>query len=384
MVSVEGNRMLLSGSLECPMAHKFLADSSRLWHGGKYRECVAAYRKAVMHSHVLVSWSLRMYTVAGFGSAVSSMQGRYDGFEEDLKLLKKIGDGAFGDLSHTRAKSYVEAGVISFQDTDRQGAARCYQRCLDLEFEGPVFKVLEPAGSVVSCKENFLHSQNAAKENINVLQGGTPNFSKLDSSMRVDTSVPVVNKAGPIVDFVCMCMVLSRLDVCDTCGTACGRNEKFEACGACKARYYCSRKCQRQAWRQTDYGHKSSCRPQGTFKIGDVAQLRNLKNRKDLNGRIVRIQEIQKSATTTDVILVPNGIDNDKQNTIRAKTLNLVYIPKEHRFKDQLYKPAHNIDNYLNKVLPPLPPDKDKGEEKVSSGGTSAEELADRLAQQQL
>ena len=67
-------------------------------------------------------------------------------------------------------------------------------------------------------------------------------------------------------------------------------------CGRCKATYYCSKECQRSAWKD---GHKMACRSPNSLVVGDLMRICGHKDRADLNGRLVRLLAPDKSNAAT-------------------------------------------------------------------------------------
>jgi len=70
----------------------------------------------------------------------------------------------------------------------------------------------------------------------------------------------------------------------------------LDSCSRCKATYYCGKECQISAWKD---GHKMACRSPNSIVIGDLMYICGLKNRVDLNGRLVRVLAPDKSNGTT-------------------------------------------------------------------------------------
>jgi len=50
--------------------------------------------------------------------------------------------------------------------------------------------------------------------------------------------------------------------------------------------YYCSKPCQREAWRA---GHKTACRKSDEIRAGDYMMVTGLQKRPEMNGKVVRI-----------------------------------------------------------------------------------------------
>lgn len=75
---------------------------------------------------------------------------------------------------------------------------------------------------------------------------------------------------------------------CDSCGKTWQDLGKanLDRCMLCKKAYYCSRTCQKTAWKN---GHREACRKDGQIEIGDIMKLRKIAAKPELNGELVRI-----------------------------------------------------------------------------------------------
>jgi len=70
----------------------------------------------------------------------------------------------------------------------------------------------------------------------------------------------------------------------------------LKSCSRCKAAYYCGTECQTTAWKM---GHKGACRSPKSRQVGDLMRIQGLKNRPELNGRLVRLWVPEFSNETT-------------------------------------------------------------------------------------
>ena len=105
----------------------------------------------------------------------------------------------------------------------------------------------------------------------------------------------------------------------------------LDSCSRCKATYYCGKECQMSAWKE---GHKMACRSPNSIVVGDLMHICGLKNRTDLNGRLVRVLAPDKSngttATSADQWQISlyaerlQGDDTTKVLLVKAK--NLMHI----------------------------------------------------------
>lgn len=103
---------------------------------------------------------------------------------------------------------------------------------------------------------------------------------------------------------------------CDCCGKS--RTEVqdiFQWCGRCKRSYYCSEACQQRQWAA---GHNRACREPGEIKPGDYMQLRGLKSRPELNGRVAKVMRQTAGRWAVSV--------KGETNTISVAPEKLVHI----------------------------------------------------------
>ncbi|KAI9346939.1 hypothetical protein BDR26DRAFT_89628 [Obelidium mucronatum] len=92
---------------------------------------------------------------------------------------------------------------------------------------------------------------------------------------------------------------MARDSVCANCGAKEQEDsfgggivvKKLKKCQGCQDVSYCSRECQKQAWKPS---HKNYCRDISVLKAGDIVRLRGLKAQADLNGHLYEIREFDE------------------------------------------------------------------------------------------
>mmetsp|Transcript_8842 Transcript_8842/g.27164 ORF Transcript_8842/g.27164 Transcript_8842/m.27164 type:complete len:376 (-) Transcript_8842:1336-2463(-) len=343
-----------------PAAYKAFTRGGESWCADRYGESVERYRESVTLSHeVAKRWKLRCRAVTGFASAISSMGGKYASFDDDVRLLKQIGDGKFGDDANARAHAYFEAGILAYQHSDRARAARMYRLCLAIPKLDADVCTLNQRGMLTKGSLMLADVQLNARKNLDELEG-LGHAAERRETTRPDQSKGVsVSDVGclELAPFAGMALRLSRSDACDECGKQCDLDEKLQVCSVCKTRYYCSRECQTTAWTRKPFGHKLACRKLGELKQGDCAQLRNLVRRQDLNGRIVRIDKVTSLPSTTSEeneavynynVTVLGDSARDHRAQLKARADKLVYLPFELRFPDR--DDEGEMERYLDYV----------------------------------
>ena len=105
----------------------------------------------------------------------------------------------------------------------------------------------------------------------------------------------------------------------------------LDSCSRCKASYYCSKECQMCAWKA---GHKMACRSPNSIVVGDLMHICGLKNRADLNGRLVRLLAPDNSngmtATSADQwqvsLYAEREAGDDTTKVLLVKAKNLTHI----------------------------------------------------------
>jgi len=104
---------------------------------------------------------------------------------------------------------------------------------------------------------------------------------------------------------------------CDCCKC---KSKKLLVCQRCKKAYYCSAECQKKQWREN--GHKLHCRKDGEFKAEDLVQIARLKNKPELNDKIVRVVGPDKNNEGRYEVRMEGSVKGDKSFSIAAGNLN--------------------------------------------------------------
>ena len=104
---------------------------------------------------------------------------------------------------------------------------------------------------------------------------------------------------------------------CDCCKC---KAENLLACERCKKAYYCSAQCQKKQWKEN--GHKAHCRKDGEFKAGDLVQIARLKNKTELNDKIVRVVGPDNNTEGRYEVRMEGAVPGDKSFSIAAGNLN--------------------------------------------------------------
>ena len=78
---------------------------------------------------------------------------------------------------------------------------------------------------------------------------------------------------------------------CDCCGKSAqdANLSVLFKCKACRLAWYCSKSCQSKCWAK---GHRNYCQKFGHIEKGDTVMLSRLKKRSEINGTLVRIEEL--------------------------------------------------------------------------------------------
>jgi hypothetical protein len=222
---------------------------------------------------------------------------------KDFKNLKSV---AYDEKAPKlcRQEAVWTLGLLAWDDRKREKAGDYYREALAFidqasDFErnkkmmhtvvrnGMPFPELLPVSQILQ------ESRKNIADNLNKMENPFGSSSLHPSSfVRSDgTTMPNV----PIKTMVPINEVASlapRLAVggsaCDSCGKTwqdVGK-PKLDCCIRCKNAYYCSRTCQKMAWKS---GHREACRKAGQIEIGDIMKLRKIKTKPQLNGSLVRM-----------------------------------------------------------------------------------------------
>jgi len=301
-----------------------------------------AFREAILASQSLPQWTWRSYVVGGFANTVA-----HGASEEDIKLLRKLGRGRCGDATHVRASALLAAGKAT---KNRADAARLYCECLALRAPFPVQRVFCHDASFETNVSVYEKVLGTVKEDLRKLRVPDDFETARNRHSRLTSTESSRKKLG---NFAENALRLSESTACDQCGkTADGVSEKkFQTCSVCRSRYYCSFECSKAAWVG---GHKRCCRAAGQFQIGDIAQLRALKTRGELNGQLVRVLEdkVVKDDGSERYLVCVLRSEPNADCKFKAKSENLLYLPKERRFGDfggrMLFRDADHIEEFLS------------------------------------
>jgi len=91
---------------------------------------------------------------------------------------------------------------------------------------------------------------------------------------------------------------------CDCCGKT--PNEAnlpvLFKCKACRLAWYCSASCQAECWAN---GHRDCCKKFGRFEKGNPALLQGLKKRPEINGYLVRVEDLQLNGRVVVRVQLP-------------------------------------------------------------------------------
>ena len=93
---------------------------------------------------------------------------------------------------------------------------------------------------------------------------------------------------------------------CDCCGKS-AKDANLSVlfkCKACRLAWYCSKSCQAKCW---ENGHQDHCKKFGCFENNDDVILCGLKKRYEMNGSLVRIEEVGSGGRATVQVLTPNS-----------------------------------------------------------------------------
>ena len=203
-----------------------------------------------------------------------------------------------------RQEAVWTLGLLAWDAREREKAGEYYREALayidqasDFERSKQMMHTVVrngmPFPEVSAVSQILQESRNIIAGNLRRLENqfGSPrldpsNFVRSDGSampnIPIETRVPVDEASS----------LAPRLAVggsaCDSCGKAWQDLGKpnLDCCVRCKKAYYCSRACQKTAWKN---GHKEACRKAGQIEIGDIMKLRKLVAKPELNGELVRI-----------------------------------------------------------------------------------------------
>jgi len=114
-------------------------------------------------------------------------------------------------------------------------------------------------------------------------------------------------------------------NACDNCSKTLKElgMDHLECCSRCKIMSYCTKKCQKEAWRN---GHKEHCRKRGQIEPGDYMKVMGLKAKPEFNGRIFQVKRPDPKNEDRWVVELEELIG---QPAISIKLANLQHIRPE-------------------------------------------------------
>jgi NAD-dependent dihydropyrimidine dehydrogenase PreA subunit len=227
---------------------------------------------------------------------------------KDLKNLKSL---AYDEKAPNlyRQEAVWTLGLLAWDARKREKAADCYREALafidqasDLERNKKMMHTLVrnagtttmPSTGLLAVSQILQESRNYIAANLSQMEdpfGNPPGLDNLTFVRSDGTTMPNIHITTqvPVNE---LSSVAPRLAIggstCDSCGKTwqdVGK-PKMDYCIRCKNAYYCSRTCQKTAWKN---GHRETCRKAGQIEIGDIMKLRKIVAKPELNGVLVRI-----------------------------------------------------------------------------------------------
>ncbi|KAJ3075284.1 hypothetical protein HDU98_008640 [Podochytrium sp. JEL0797] len=108
---------------------------------------------------------------------------------------------------------------------------------------------------------------------------------------------------------------LSSKAKCDSCGE---RNSTLKKCESCRTESYCSRECQRIAWKA---GHKQICRPHDEIKRGDFVWVDGLTSSSDWNKDFALVDDFDDETG--------RGVEHLRPRPLQKTTAQIKFRTKE-------------------------------------------------------
>ena len=232
--------------------------------------------------------------------------------ESDIKTLRKKFLRNVKEPPHFRVQASFALGVLETNRGDRETAAERYREGLIIAREASPedkAKTVQSDEGPVSVAHLIETDSKTIESNLSILSGTGQTMEKHPCEYKRDFGKK--DAMPPIGDTITLTRgvlehdsfseenldVLARLmeratmvggNACDGCGKTLQDLglDKFECCSRCNMAYYCSKSCQREAWRA---GHKKACRKPDEIRAGDCMMLTGLKKRPEMNGKVVRI-----------------------------------------------------------------------------------------------
>jgi uncharacterized C2H2 Zn-finger protein len=258
---------------------------------GRHREGADTLMEAVLAAPSV--WT--KYRFTAFQTFCQSKRGALT--ENDVKLLKRfLHNTEEPAVYRAQAAALVASGTVQLEGNVHD-AAEYYRLGLDCinsspaEHDDKVIIFPPYARNPDVTVKRFLRKMKLTLEaNVGYTEGNYPSMDTVETlkSMGVQTSFKMQCVGLKNEEEDLMKRTQAGGTHCDCCNKSTKelQMEELLKCGRCQMVFYCSTDCQRKAW---NGGHKQACRKKGQVKVGDDMQLGGLANRKDLNGRFVKV-----------------------------------------------------------------------------------------------
>ena len=288
--------------------HLILGEKAvKCFYAGQHRESADFYWKSFVSFPN--EWDfMRWQVLTGYTSILREMY--FEASKGDMKNLKKLAhDERSGKVY--RSEAAWTAGFLSWDHGDRDSAADFYREALAIMEQADETELnrqfcnmngINTKDDVIkgisgsSVRDIMAGNRKTIERNLSILE------NPFGATIPTDPSALFANRSdGSRIPIKVRCTgaavaaretIAGRLTVggskCDECGKSwqdVGK-PKLDCCTRCKMAFYCSRDCQKKAWRA---GHREACREKGQIEINDVMKLQGLQSKPELNDCLVTV-----------------------------------------------------------------------------------------------
>lgn len=305
---------------------RLLQASGLAYSRGDILTAMDKYREAFQCSRS--GWNLRFNCVRGYGSILREEQrdNRYC-TPEYLQPLKDVSRDE-GYCLASRVEAHFTYGLMLWQSSDREGAAKEYRSAIALavnateeDLKGTV-KLANAATMSWGNEPQRIHVFGTAQEaerNLAVLErrptrtiapSTAPTQSvgaRIPDKSLLMTRIAVPADGQPLLTQQEL-EALQKVDgsCCSSCGKERQPGAALKVCSRCRRAFYCGASCQKAAWAT----HKGACRAAGKFKAGDLVVVQGLVKAPEMNGLVTILLQPSEKEGRWDVSIAAGESSN--------------------------------------------------------------------------
>mmetsp|Transcript_50738 Transcript_50738/g.61075 ORF Transcript_50738/g.61075 Transcript_50738/m.61075 type:complete len:335 (+) Transcript_50738:188-1192(+) len=311
----------------------------KFWGQGKHREAANEYWEAFKASPS-PTHELRYDTLHGYTSMLRKEQTNPEFVvsDNDMDNMRKIFEDKH-ELRLFRLEAALTLGINHYSRSERHKCEDVFDRAVTIGERKPknakqekveqkqMVLIIEGKQHMKPMKEIMEDVLKDCKDNLIALNRNTKGSITFEPELMPDGTISQPARKthrmpiGPGGTVLTEDEINNLIDVggihCDFCKR---KGTKLFKCARCRREFYCSKECQRKQWTEKD--HKVYCRKEGEFKPGDLVQIARLKNKPELNNRIVCVLGRNTTAEGRYNTQMVGGVKGEGIMSFSADNLN--------------------------------------------------------------